>query len=145
MKLENTGAIGVHNSPFVEVSRKDWAELAPSTALALSESDLVGLRGLGDRLDLHEVDDVYMPLSRLLSIYASGAQNLPRATSNFLGERAASTPFVIGVAGSVAVGKSTVARLLKFLLAKWEVTPVGIVINGTTIPFGNITCFGESL
>jgi type I pantothenate kinase len=123
VKLENTGAIGVHNSPFVEVSRKGWAELAPSTRLDLNETDLAGLRGLGDRLDMREVNDVYMPLSRLLSIYASGAQNLHRATSDFLGERAASTPFVIGVAGSVAVGKSTVARLLKFLLAKWDVTP----------------------
>lgn len=123
VKLENTGAIGVHNSPFVEVSRKDWAELAPSTHLDLDEKDLVGLRGLGDRLDMREVDDVYMPLSRLLSIYASGTQHLHRATSDFLGERAASTPFIIGVAGSVAVGKSTVARLLKFLLAKWDATP----------------------
>ena len=123
VKLENTGAIGVHNSPFVEVSRKDWAELAPSTRLDLTESELAGLRGLGDRLDMNEVDDVYMPLSRLLSIYASGTQNLHRATSNFLGERAASTPFIIGIAGSVAVGKSTVARLLKFLLARWEETP----------------------
>jgi type I pantothenate kinase len=123
VKLENTGAIGVHNSPFVEVSRKGWAELAPSTRLDLNEIDLAGLRGLGDRLDMREVNDVYLPLSRLLSMYASGTQHLHRATSDFLGERAASTPFVIGVAGSVAVGKSTVARLLKFLLAKWEVTP----------------------
>lgn len=123
MTLENTGAIGIHTTPFVELSRNDWAELAPSTHLELSEAEIAGIRGLGDRLDLREVDDVYMPLSRLLSIYAAGARNLHRDTTDFLGPRAASTPFVIGVAGSVAVGKSTVARLLKLLLARWEGTP----------------------
>ncbi len=123
MTLENTGAIGIHTTPFVELSRNDWAELAPSTHLELSEAEIAGIRGLGDRLDLREVDEVYMPLSRLLSIYAAGARNLHRDTTDFLGPRAASTPFVIGVAGSVAVGKSTVARLLKLLLARWEGTP----------------------
>lgn len=75
------------------------------------------------RLNLQEVEDVYLPLSRLLSIYASGARKLHRDTSSFLGERATTTPFVIGVAGSVAVGKSTVARLLQMLMARWEDTP----------------------
>lgn len=107
----------------MEISRDEWAELAPTTKSPLTESDIESLRGLGDRLNLQEVEDVYLPLSRLLSIYASGARNLHRDTSSFLGERATTTPFVIGVAGSVAVGKSTVARLLRMLMARWEDTP----------------------
>ena len=123
MRLEQTGAINVHTTPFVEISRDEWAELAPTTKSPLTEADIESLRGLGDRLNLQEVEDVYLPLSRLLSIYASGARKLHRDTSNFLGERATTTPFVIGVAGSVAVGKSTVARLLQMLMARWEDTP----------------------
>ena len=111
------------DSPFVEILRQDWADLAPSTPMSLDESDLIRLRGLGDHLDLDEVRDVYVPLSRLINLYVSNARSLHRATSGFLGERSASTPFVIGVAGSVAVGKSTVSRLLRELLRRWEDTP----------------------
>jgi type I pantothenate kinase len=112
-----------HTSPFVELDRADWAALAPSTRLPLRETEIVQLRGLGDTLDLSEVSDVYIPLSRLLNLYAAGARQLHRATSDFLGQRTQRTPFVIGVAGSVAVGKSTIARLLRELLARWEDTP----------------------
>ncbi|PRY67586.1 pantothenate kinase [Glaciihabitans tibetensis] len=112
-----------HDSPYVEIDRNDWADLAPSTRLPLSETELVQLRGLGDVLDLREVSDVYLPLSRLLNLYVAGARDLHRSTSSFLGERTQSTPFVIGVAGSVAVGKSTIARLLRELLARWDDTP----------------------
>ncbi|KGJ72023.1 pantothenate kinase [Cryobacterium roopkundense] len=112
-----------HGTPFVELDRADWAALAPTTRLPLKETELVQLRGLGEPLDLNEVTDVYLPLSRLLNLYAAGARQLHRATSDFLGERAQRTPFVIGVAGSVAVGKSTVARLLREMLARWDDTP----------------------
>jgi type I pantothenate kinase len=112
-----------HTTPFVELDRADWAALAPSTRLPLRETEIVQLRGLGEPLDLGEVTDVYLPVSRLLNLYAAGASQLHRATSDFLGERARRTPFVIGVAGSVAVGKSTIARLLRELLARWEDTP----------------------
>ena len=118
----NTAGNG-HTTPFVEIDRARWAELAPTTALPLTPTEIVGLRGLGDRLDLHEVTEVYLPLSRLLNLYAAGAKSLHRATSDFLGQKSSSTPFVIGVAGSVAVGKSTVARLLRELLARWDDTP----------------------
>jgi len=111
------------HTPFVELGRADWSELARSTPQPLSETEVVQLRGLGDVLDMHEVAEVYLPLSRLLSLYAAGTQQLHRATSDFLGVRAARTPFVIGVAGSVAVGKSTVSRLLRELLARWSDTP----------------------
>jgi type I pantothenate kinase len=110
-------------SPFVEISRADWAALGRSTELPLSEAEIAQIRGLGDFLDLKEVTDVYLPLSRLLNLYVTESQKLHDVTSEFMGERAKGTPFIIGVAGSVAVGKSTVARLLKELLSRWPSTP----------------------
>ena len=110
-------------SPFNEISREDWAELGNSTELPLTESEIQQIRGLGDFLDIKEVQDVYLPLSRLLNLYVAEHQKLHRSTSDFLGERAGRVPFIIGVAGSVAVGKSTVSRLLKELLSRWEGTP----------------------
>jgi type I pantothenate kinase len=118
-----------HLSPFLEIGRDDWAALAPHTRLPLTQTEIVQLRGLGEVLDMHEVSQVFVPLSRLLNLYVSGARNLHSATTQFLGSGALhgtgqrSTPFVIGVAGSVAVGKSTVARLLRELLARWDDTP----------------------
>ncbi|MCJ1715612.1 type I pantothenate kinase [Microbacterium sp. M1A1_1b] len=112
-----------HPTPFVEIPRAEWSQLAPKEHLSLTEREIVQLRGLGDRLDIHEVQEVYLPLSRLLTLYAAGARNLHAETSRFLGERAGRTPFVIGVAGSVAVGKSTVARLLRELTKRWPDTP----------------------
>jgi type I pantothenate kinase len=110
-------------SPFVEISRSDWAALGQNTELPLTEAEITQIRGLGDFLDLQEVTEVYLPLSRLLNLYVTEAQKLHDVTSNFLGERAKRTPFIIGVAGSVAVGKSTVSRLLKEMLSRWETTP----------------------
>lgn len=125
MSEHGTGhsANGGSASPFVEIARADWAALAPTTELPLSPTEIVELRGLGDRLDLNEVSDVYLPLSKLISLYAVGARHLHRDTSRFLGTLSPSTTFVIGVAGSVAVGKSTIARLLRELLSRWEDTP----------------------
>lgn len=110
-------------TPFLEIDREDWARLAPSTHAPLTAAEIVQLRGLGDRLSLDEVDEVYLPLSRLLSLYVANAKKLHEATSAFLGSQSAATPFVIGVAGSVAVGKSTVARLLRELMSRWPDTP----------------------
>ncbi|WP_104083752.1 type I pantothenate kinase [Cryobacterium sp. Y11] len=112
-----------HGTPFVELDRADWAALAPTTLLPLKVTEIVQLRGLGEPLDINEVTDVYLPLSRLLNLYAANARKLHRATSGFLGQHARPTPFVIGVAGSVAVGKSTTARLLREMLARWDDTP----------------------
>ncbi|WP_210479728.1 type I pantothenate kinase [Naasia sp. SYSU D00948] len=110
-------------SPFLEIDRPRWAELAPNATLSLDETQLTRLRGLGEPLDAREVGDVYVPLSRLLNLYATARRRLEGEASAFLGEGATRIPFVIGIAGSVAVGKSTVARLLRELLSRWEGTP----------------------
>ncbi|MGO2685231.1 MAG: type I pantothenate kinase [Microbacterium sp.] len=110
-------------SPYREIGRDEWARLAAGLDQPLSETEVVELRGIGDRLDLTEVREVYLPLSRLLSLYASATKRLGAATSAFLDEDDVTTPFVVGVAGSVAVGKSTIARLLRELMSRWPGTP----------------------
>jgi len=110
-------------SPFVEISRSEWAELAKTTDTPLTEAEIEHIRGLGDFLDLAEVAEIYLPLSQLLNLYVTTVQQLHRASGDFLDRSAKRTPFIIGVAGSVAVGKSTVSRLLKELLSRWPTTP----------------------
>lgn len=110
-------------SPFVEIPRSDWADLAKVTETPLTETEIEKIRGLGDFLDMAEVSDIYLPLSQLLNIYVSETQDLHKVTGSFLNKTNKRTPFIIGVAGSVAVGKSTVSRLLKELLSRWPTTP----------------------
>jgi len=110
-------------SPYVELDRAAWARLRDQHPLSLTEDDVTRLQGTGDRLDLAEVEQVYLPLSRLLNFYVAATAGLHRITTDFLGERPERTPFVIGVAGSVAVGKSTTSRILRELLARWPGTP----------------------
>jgi type I pantothenate kinase len=114
---------GAHATPFLEIPRADWAALAPTVESPLTEFEVVQLRGLGDVLDMREVAEVYLPLSRLLTLYVQAARGLHAATTRFLGSESVSTPFVIAVAGSVAVGKSTIARLLRELMSRWPENP----------------------
>ncbi len=111
-------------SPYVEFDRTQWRSLRMSTPLKLTEEELFGLRGLGEQLDLLEVEEVYLPLARLIHLQVAARQRLFAATAEFLGEPQQNpdrpVPFIIGVAGSVAVGKSTTARVLQALLARWE-------------------------
>ncbi|MCL2594680.1 MAG: type I pantothenate kinase [Promicromonosporaceae bacterium] len=110
-------------SQYVDLDRAAWQRLSSSTPLPLTDADVRRLRGLGDPIDLAEVDAVYRPLSRLLNLYVAASAGLHKATSTFLHEISPRTPYVIGVAGSVAVGKSTVARILRELMARWPDTP----------------------
>lgn len=110
-------------TPFVELDRQTWSRLSTEIESPLNHGDIDRLRGLGDPLDMEEVREVYLPLSRLLNLYVGAAGQLHAATTTFLGEQTTRTPFVIAVAGSVAVGKSTTARVLQQLLRRWPDTP----------------------
>src|SRR6201981_2551171 len=110
-------------SPYRIFSRAEWAAKRADTPMTLNPDEVTPLRSLHDRLDMTEVEEIYLPLSRLLSLYVAATQRLFRAQQNFLGTEDAKVPFIIGVAGSVAVGKSTTARVLQALLARWPNMP----------------------
>lgn len=110
-------------SRFIEFSRAEWAALRAQTPLPLSEPQLRSLVGINEPMSLDEVTDIYLPLSRLLNLYVGATQSLHRATATFLGTDTPHVPFVIGIAGSVAAGKSTASRVLQALLARWPTHP----------------------
>ncbi len=116
---ENDGTI----SPYRHFSRAEWASLRADTPLTLTLDDLTRLKSVGDPISLEEVIEIYLPLSRLLALYVAATQGLFKATQRFLGAEDGKVPYIIGVAGSVAVGKSTTARILKALLSRWPNTP----------------------
>ncbi len=108
---------------YLSFDREEWAELRAATPLTLRQDDLDSLQGINERIELDEVVAIYLPLSRLLNLYVSATQDLQRVSSTFLGSVAARVPYVIGIAGSVAVGKSTFARILQALLSRWPAHP----------------------
>ena len=108
---------------YVQLSREEWAHLREATPLTLSEEDVDRLRGLNDPVSVKEVVEIYLPLSRLLNLRVAATQGLHASTTKFLGTTESQPPYIIGIAGSVAVGKSTTARLLQALLASWPDHP----------------------
>jgi type I pantothenate kinase len=110
-------------NPYRVFSRNEWAHLRADTPLTLTMDDLVRLQSVNDPISVEEVVAIYLPLSRLLSLYVAATQGLFKATQRFLLAEDGKAPYVIGIAGSVAVGKSTTARVLKALLSRWPNTP----------------------
>ncbi|WP_413991329.1 type I pantothenate kinase [Labrys okinawensis] len=110
-------------SPYSVFTRSEWAKLRADTPMTLTAAELDRLRALNDPVSLVDVEEIYLPLSRLLSLYVAATQGLHRATRSFLGTHDRKVPYLIGVAGSVAVGKSTTARVLRQLLTRWPNTP----------------------
>jgi type I pantothenate kinase len=137
-------------TPYVDLTREEWSGLRERTPLPLTADEVERLRGLGDVIDLDEVRDVYLPLSRLLNLYVRATAELRGALNTFLGDAGGGhgaqrgTPFVIAVAGSVAVGKSTVARLLQALLARWPEHPrvQRVTTDGFLLPMKELTARG---
>lgn len=121
--MKTTSERGGKPSPFNTFTREEWAALRDATPLPLTEAEIEQLRGLNDRISLEEVSEVYLPLSRLLNMFVAASQRLHSASGAFLGNSTERVPYIIGIAGSVAVGKSTTARVLQALLARWPNHP----------------------
>ena len=110
-------------SPYRIFSRAEWAARREDTPMTLTRAEIADLKAFNDRLSMSEVEEIYLPLSRLLSMYVAAMQRLFRSMQRFLGTGDAKVPYIIGVGGSVAVGKSTTARVLQALLQRWPNTP----------------------
>src|ERR1700693_3575959 len=124
-------------NPYRVFSRDQGARLRDDMPMTLESDEIARLRSMHDRLDLQEVEEIYLPLSRLLSIYVDSMQRLYLATRRFLGIQDRKMPYIIGVAGSVAVGKSTTARVLQALLARWSPRPKVELITTDGFLFSN--------
>jgi type I pantothenate kinase len=121
--LRGQGVTTLQYSPYRHFTRDEWARLRADTPMTLVPRDLGSLSGLIEELSMAEVEQIYLPLSRLLNLYVAASQDLHAVTSRFLGRKDGRVPFIIGCAGSVAVGKSTTARVLRALLARWPDHP----------------------
>ncbi len=132
-------------SPYDVYTRADWAVLRAGMPLTLSLDDVIRLRALNDPVQLEEVSDIFLPLARLLSLYVESAQSLHSSTRRFLGRAEAKKPFIIGIAGSVAVGKSTTARILRAMMARWPSSPKVDLVTTDGFLFPNAVLREEGL
>ena len=132
-------------SPYRVFSRAEWAIRREDTPMTLAPGEVARLRSMHDRLDMSEVEEIYLPLSRLLSFYVAAMQRLFGAQQAFLGTKDAKTPYIIGVGGSVAVGKSTTARVLQALLARWPNVPKVDLLTTDGFLFPNAVLEREGL
>ncbi|MFZ1961225.1 MAG: type I pantothenate kinase [Methylovirgula sp.] len=132
-------------SPYHRFTRSEWAALRADTPLTLSLEDLSKLRSLNDPISLEEVVAIYLPLSRLLALYVAATQGLFKATQRFLGAEDGKVPYIIGVAGSVAVGKSTLSRVMRALLSRWPNTPKVELITTDGFLYPNAVLEAEGL
>src|SRR5262245_21645249 len=132
-------------SPYRVFSRAESSEKRNVTPITLQRDEVTRLRSLPDRLGSAEVEEIYLPLSRLLSLYVAATQRLFRAQQNFLGTEDAKMPYIIGVAGSVAVGKSTTARVLQALLARWPNVPKVDLLTTDGFLYPNVILEREGL
>ena len=132
-------------SPYRIFPRAEWAALRADTPMTVQPGEVTRLRSLHDRLDMREVEEIYLPISRLLSLYVAAAQSLFRAQQGFLGTEDSKMPYIIGVAGSVAVGKSTTARVLQALLARWPNVPKVDLITTDGFLYPNAVLEREAL
>ncbi|WP_026782382.1 type I pantothenate kinase [Pleomorphomonas koreensis] len=132
-------------SPYDVYTRADWAVLRAGMPLTLSLDDVLRLRALNDPVQLEEVSDIFLPLSRLLSLYVESAQSLHSSTRRFLGRAEAKKPFIIGIAGSVAVGKSTTARILRAMMSRWPSSPKVDLVTTDGFLFPNAVLREEGL
>ncbi len=131
-------------SPFRHFSASEWEKLRKGVLLDLNEDELSQLRGLGETVDLREVEQIYLPLSRLLNLYVEAKQTLYGATNAFLGSEQ-KVPFIIGIGGSVAVGKSTTSRILRHLLARWPNHPKVDLVTTDGFLYPNATLLENDL
>jgi type I pantothenate kinase len=132
-------------SPYHLFSRAQWAELRADTPLTLSSDDLARLRSINEPITLEEVIEIYLPLSRLLALYVAATQGLFKATQRFLGADDGKMPYIVGVAGSVAAGKSTFTRVMQALLSRWPNTPRVELVTTDGFLFPNAVLEREGL
>jgi type I pantothenate kinase len=132
-------------SPYRVFSLEEWAKLRADTPMTLSADEVVALRSLGDPVSLAEVERLYLPISRLLSFYVKAVQEVFKATKRFLGTRDGKVPFIIGIGGSVAVGKSTTARILHELLTRWPSKPKVDLVTTDGFLYPNAVLAAEGL